>query len=237
MAATSSPLGGAGGGTLPPLSSMPGMGSSIFGSSNPALSGVGIRQRESGGLGRPIPAADGRPPFDEQRAIKEDLVGPKLAADWRYVLYQGRHWYWMPDNTWRVWVGDAWQAYEPNMFNRNGAVRGPQLRAYRYSGPGYNGAVYGQGLTRSMNPAEMGNTYSDRYSAPNVPASGRMSDTPTDVRRVVPGMNAAPAKSPQPSKAQLERDRAKGVEVSPTAPAEPATIVPDLETEVAAPVP
>ena len=211
-AAASSPLGGAGGGSLPSLSSVPGIGGlSGIRSSNPELSGSGIYQRSSGGgYGRPCAAEGGRP-FDEQRAIKEDVVGPKLANDWRYVLYQGRHWYWMPDNTWRVWVGTAWQPYEPGMLNRprTASAAVPQVRAYRYSGPGYEGAVYGQSLTRSMNPAEMGNTYSDRYSGPNIPASGRMSDTPTDVRRVVPGMNAAPAPSPQPNKAELNRARAR----------------------------
>jgi hypothetical protein len=36
----------------------------------------------------------------------------RLGADWRYVYYHGRHWYWMPNQTWRVWTVAGWAAPE-----------------------------------------------------------------------------------------------------------------------------
>ena len=42
----------------------------------------------------------------------------KLAADWRDTYFQGRHWYWMPNNTWDVWHNAGWVPYKPRMFSQ-----------------------------------------------------------------------------------------------------------------------
>jgi hypothetical protein len=39
----------------------------------------------------------------------------RLGADWRYVHYRGKHWYWMPDASWRIWTGTGWAVPDPGI--------------------------------------------------------------------------------------------------------------------------
>ncbi|HEY1599618.1 MAG TPA: hypothetical protein VGG64_08455 [Pirellulales bacterium] len=55
----------------------------------------------------------------------------KLAGDWRYVPYHGRHWYWMPNQTWSVWQGRAWMPYSPGMFSPEANNASRQVTGYR----------------------------------------------------------------------------------------------------------
>jgi hypothetical protein len=57
--------------------------------------------------------------------------GGKLAGDWRYVPYHGRHWYWMPNQTWRVWQDRAWTPYSPGMFSPAAINADRQVTGYR----------------------------------------------------------------------------------------------------------
>ncbi len=55
----------------------------------------------------------------------------KLAEDWRYKYFEGRHWYWMPNNTWDVWHNAMWMPYKPRMFSQPLFGYGTQVRGYR----------------------------------------------------------------------------------------------------------
>ncbi len=50
----------------------------------------------------------------------------RLGHDWRYVHYHGRHWYWMPDSSWRVWTDTGWAmpgvARLPEEYRRFSAI-------------------------------------------------------------------------------------------------------------------
>ena len=67
----------------------------------------------------------------------------KLANDWRYVYFQRRHWYWMPNNSWAVWERNRWIPHA-QFVREQEATLGPtpqvQVRSYR----GYNSGMYGQ---------------------------------------------------------------------------------------------
>ncbi|HVU88478.1 MAG TPA: hypothetical protein VHD36_14245 [Pirellulales bacterium] len=69
---------------------------------------------------------------------RTDALGPatgKLARDWRYVYSQGRHWYWMPNDTWDVWHNSGWVPYKRGMFSQPYFGYGTQVRGYRAMPP------------------------------------------------------------------------------------------------------
>jgi hypothetical protein len=67
----------------------------------------------------------GRKPTKQDLRVAEDLILPrfrsqhadgKLAAtstrqndDWRYQYFNGRWWYWRPNNSWAFWNGSQWR--------------------------------------------------------------------------------------------------------------------------------
>jgi len=100
-----------------------------------------------GGLGERSGTADADPAkglnFSErqntghaEKSSDAEPVDGELASDWRYVFYQGRHWYRMPNKTWDVWKGNAWVPYRPHMFERPIFGYGTQVRGYRPLPPG-----------------------------------------------------------------------------------------------------
>jgi hypothetical protein len=191
------------------------------GSESGSGGGAGATRSESLGLSTNAPETSPRviPGEDEispsgsiagrQSPIVIERSTGRLVDDPRYRQYQGRHWYYLPDKTWRVWTGETWAPYSPGMFAPKATVYRPQTRAYRYSGRGYNSGVYGQSITRSMNPGEYASPQPDPNWGPNIPESGYLSDTPTGYGHVVPGMNAPYAQTPLPNKAELKRAQAK----------------------------
>ncbi len=75
---------------------------------------------------------------------KSGRAGGKLATDWRYSYYQGRHWYWMPDKTWAVWNGSTWIRHVAGMFSRPIFGAGTTPRRFAQVPAGYNGRDFGQ---------------------------------------------------------------------------------------------
>ncbi len=61
----------------------------------------------------PVPgsalAPDVRAPGAPASTASANTVPHKLSSDWRYVSYNGSHWYWMPNNTWRIWHTGQWR--------------------------------------------------------------------------------------------------------------------------------
>lgn len=143
-------------------------------------------------------------------------VGPatgKLASDWRYAFFQGRHWYWMPNETWNVWNGSAWVPHRSGMFaGRAYFGYGTQVRGYRSLPRGYNSGTYGQPLTRLTQPDREGTERNDRYTAPLAGTSRALTGTSGGVTPV-PGANAPNARRPQVNQAEV--DRALANESSP----------------------
>lgn len=146
-------IGPIGGSTLPP--GAPSGGYSTFSSreveTNPALRQEVRRPFGGGGYRfRAVPPPDGTSPgatgdpnaaANVRRADKPVVTDPgsntggaatgKLSRDWRYVYSQGRHWYWMPNNTWDVWTGSGWVPYKRGMFSQPTFGYGTQVRGYR----------------------------------------------------------------------------------------------------------
>jgi hypothetical protein len=52
----------------------------------------------------------------------------RLASDWRYVYFHGRHWYWMPNASWKVWTDDGWVTPESSE-----AATAQQYSRFNYS--------------------------------------------------------------------------------------------------------
>ncbi|HEY4308414.1 MAG TPA: hypothetical protein VGN12_03080 [Pirellulales bacterium] len=78
----------------------------------------------------------------------------RLAGDWRYVYRNGRHWYWMPNQTWQLWNGASWQPYAPGMQSPTAAAyQSPrQMSGYR-GGAG----AYGDSTQATNVPAATSN--------------------------------------------------------------------------------
>jgi hypothetical protein len=149
--------------------------------------------------------------------VDNTRVGPatgKLASDWRYAYFQGRHWYWMPNETWDVWNGTAWVPHKSGMFGRAYFGYGTQVRGYRSLPRGYNGSTYGQPLTRSTQPDREGTERNDRYTGPLAGTSSALTGTSGGVT-AVPGANAPNARRPQVNQAEVERALANQNQSSP----------------------
>jgi hypothetical protein len=43
---------------------------------------------------------------------------------WRYVRYNGRWWYWMPDDQWALYKGNRWGTFEPHSIGSSLAGEG-----------------------------------------------------------------------------------------------------------------
>ncbi len=70
-------------------------------------------------------SAPGQKPSKEETRIAEDLILPRFrsavadssartaaahgADEWRYRFFNGRWWYWRPNETWAFWDGSQWR--------------------------------------------------------------------------------------------------------------------------------
>jgi hypothetical protein len=45
---------------------------------------------------------------------------------WRYVLYNGRWWYWTPDDQWALYNGRRWVTFQPHLIGSSLAGEGTQ---------------------------------------------------------------------------------------------------------------
>jgi hypothetical protein len=164
---TIGPIGGIGGSTLPP--GAPVMSREI--ETNPALRQEVRRPFGGGGYRRanrvPLPSNTTDPNAHPNPNAKAETSGQstaiaadgpatgKLAADWRYVYFKGRHWYWMPNNTWNVWHHGGWTAYKPNMLSQPIFGYGTQVRAYRGLPPDYQAGQPSNAPSESAQPASV----------------------------------------------------------------------------------
>jgi len=126
----------------------------------------------------------------------------KLASDWRYVYFQRRHWYWMPNNTWDIWNGNSWIPHAQFLSAQNMTSYGPQMRGYRSGTRGYNSGVYGQPTTQSYRSDRLAPDRNDRYTGPNA-ADSQLKRTAGGLQPVA-GMSAPQVRTPQPNGAQQQ---------------------------------
>ena len=176
-------------------------------SSPPTAEAAGTSALQTDDLNRTIPRAANRGAADvnpatlaNPRSQVDDLraagstnrmrTGAPLSKDWRYVYFQGRHWYWNPNNTWSIWNGTTWS---PVMV-ATGYRGNPQARVYR----GYGEGRYNHPAPGSMRPGSM-QTMPDRLP-PTINRTG-----PSAAPKVVPGANAPDSSSPTPNQAELDR--------------------------------
>lgn len=68
---------------------------------------------------------------NSNRALPPGRAMGRLSSDWRYVYHGGRHWYWMPNNTWNLWNGTAWAPYPTGGLLNRTAQSQMQMRGYR----------------------------------------------------------------------------------------------------------
>ncbi len=133
-----------------------------------------------------------------------DMVGPaigKLARDWRYVYFRGRHWYWLPNNTWDVWHNSGWVPYRRGMFSKPYFGYGTQVRGYRALPPDYQAGspVASPGESASLAPspadAEDGSAAKPQAHVPTGDEktySSPFADEPAALEATAPGPMAEP---------------------------------------------
>ncbi len=75
-----------------------------------------------------------------------DASAPKYSSpNWRYRWFEGRWWYWLPQNKWVYWSGSNWKPYEPtgqartytSYYGNYDAQPAPMAAQPAYSGSGY----------------------------------------------------------------------------------------------------
>jgi|GEM_PF-6907883 len=106
----------------------------------------------------PVPA-----PLGPAAAVNAPELAPHLAPatqsdnQWRFKYYNGRWWYWMPDETWVYWQDGRWLHYDPSSFTP--AATQPQLAAstpargnsgYRTFSRGRGNTYYGNSSNRPV---------------------------------------------------------------------------------------
>ena len=146
------------------------------------------------GAGDPdkISQASGGPTSQSRRMLTPEWTPPERLlvnspAIGRYVYSQGRHWYWMPNNTWDVWSNAGWVPYKRGMFSQPTFGYGTQVRGYRAipadgeagapaGRPGEAAAPAEEGSTvaRANRPTGNETTYAPQETAEPAPSGGEI---------------------------------------------------------------
>jgi hypothetical protein len=104
--------------------------------------------------------------FATSSVIDTPLTGRasgRLGADWRYVYYHGRHWYWMPDSSWRVWTDTGWSmpgvARLPEEYRRFSSIPSSSEMPRTFNPMGSNWSMGSSGGSQGGAGPSMGNEH------------------------------------------------------------------------------
>jgi len=123
------------------------------------------------GLGRAPINASGVAPVTRSDFVKTgtNLFKPSalaVAPNWRYRLYRGEWWYWMPANYWTYYRNGNWLTYDPATY-QSLVVTAPSYDPYYgdgyYGGYNYNRSYYGPGYSYYRYPGYRYGYYSYGY--------------------------------------------------------------------------
>lgn len=106
----------------------------------------------------PVPAPVGTAPAANQGELPPHLAPTTQSENqWRFKNYNGRWWYWLPEETWVYWQDGRWVHYDPSRFTP--ATTQPQLAAstpargnssYRVFSRGRGNNYYGNPANRPV---------------------------------------------------------------------------------------